>query len=72
MPLRDHKYDGDDDEKQVKAKDLKFTEFDCPGCNANNPVEPPFGHHSEVLCNYCGMEWQVRVNDEGQLDLKEL
>jgi hypothetical protein len=50
---------------------MRFTEFDCPGCNANNPAEP-FGHKSNVLCNYCGMEWEVRVDDEGKLDFKEL
>jgi hypothetical protein len=55
----------------VKAGQLKFTEFDCPGCNANNPREP-FGNKSNVMCNYCGMEWEVRVDDEGKLDFREL
>lgn len=72
MPMKDYRYDDDDDDlKPVKPGQLKFTEFDCPGCNANNPAEP-FGHKSNVLCNYCGMEWEVRVDDEGKLDFKEL
>lgn len=72
MPMKDYRYDDDDDDvKSVKPGQLKFTEFDCPGCNANNPAEP-FGHKSNVMCNYCGMEWEVRVDDEGKLDFREL
>ncbi|MBL8952222.1 MAG: hypothetical protein JNK82_15675 [Myxococcaceae bacterium] len=71
--MKDYRYvDDDDDHKPLKAGQLKFTEFDCPGCNANNPTNEAFGHKSNVLCNYCGMEWEVRVDDEGKLDFKEL
>ena len=70
MSMRDHRYD-DDDEKVIKPGQLKFSEFDCPGCSANNPTSESFGHKSNVLCNYCGMEWEVRVDDEGKLDFKE-
>lgn len=72
MSMKDYRYEGDDDdEKVIKPGQMKFTEFECPGCNANNPSEP-FGHKSNVLCNYCGMEWEVRVDDEGKLEFKEL
>ncbi|MGQ0503760.1 MAG: hypothetical protein ACT4TC_00420 [Myxococcaceae bacterium] len=65
----------DDDEKESKGgsgAESVFKEFDCPGCNANNPVDPPFGDGEEILCNYCGMEFKVKVSDEGRLKLKEM
>jgi hypothetical protein len=65
-------YDDDDGPKAVKASQLRFTEFDCPGCNANNPVDPPFGDRAELLCNYCGMAWESRISDEGKLSFREL
>jgi hypothetical protein len=65
-------WDDDDEKAPLKVAQMRFTEFDCPGCNANNPVDPPFGHRSEVLCGYCGMEWEVLVDEDGKLDFKEL
>jgi transcription elongation factor Elf1 len=71
MGMKDHRYDDDDDDlKPVKAGQVRFTEFECPGCNANNPTEA-FGHKANVLCNYCGMEWEARIDDEGKLELVE-
>jgi transcription elongation factor Elf1 len=71
MPQRDHGSDDDDDDLKLKKRgDYRFSEFDCPGCNANNPSDG-FGDRAVVLCNYCGMEWEVRVDDEGRLDLRE-
>lgn len=61
----------DDEPKEQKVGDYRFSEFECPGCNAHNPVEPPFGNRSEVLCNYCGIEWEVKVSDEGKLAFRE-
>jgi len=65
---------GDDDEKDVSpgGAGARFKEFDCPSCNANNPVDEPFGDGDELLCNYCGSEYKVKVNEEGRLRLKEL
>jgi transcription elongation factor Elf1 len=63
--------DDDDHDKELRAGQKKFTEFDCPGCNANNPVDG-FTDGSEVLCNYCGMEWEVRVGDDGRLKFREV
>ncbi len=63
--------DWEDDEKlEVGGANKRFKEWDCPSCNANNPSEG-MGHGDEVLCNYCGTEFLVKVNDEGKLKLRE-
>ena len=63
----------DDDEKPT-GEDLgrarRFTDFDCPDCNANNPVDDAFGDGDEVRCYYCGQEFKAQVNDSGKLKLK--
>lgn len=66
--------DFDDEEKESgkSAGRSKHKEFDCPSCNANNPVDPPFGDGDELLCNYCGSEYRVTVSDEGRVKFKEL
>lgn len=65
-------WEDDDDKKEVSPRSKKFKEFDCPSCNANNPLGDPIGDGDEVLCNYCGTEYKVRINDEGKLKLKEM
>ena len=50
----------------------KFKEFDCPGCNANNPCDPPFGDGDELLCNYCGQQYEVKILDSGRPKFKEV
>lgn len=67
-------YDDDDDKKEAGSTgpNSRFKEFDCPSCNANNPADPPFGDGEEVLCNYCGTEYRVKVTDEGKLRLREI
>ncbi|MCY1015248.1 hypothetical protein [Pyxidicoccus sp. MSG2] len=66
-------YDFDDDDKDLKATaGGKFKEFDCPDCNANNPVHDTFGDQDEVRCNYCGTEFRVTVSGEGRVKFKEL
>jgi len=69
-----NEYEGESEDKEVKATGAssRFKEFDCPSCNANNPADPPFGDGEEVLCNYCGTEYRVKVTDEGKLRLKEM
>ncbi len=66
----------DDDETEREAgrsgASSKFREFDCPSCNANNPAGDPFGGGDEVLCNYCGTQYAVKVTDEGKLRLREI
>ena len=68
MPL-DH-YE-DEDEKDSGSKGAR-KDFDCPDCNANNPVEEPLADGQEVLCNYCGMEFAVKAQDNGRFKFKEL
>jgi len=68
-------YEFDDDDKKSEAavgSNSKFKEFDCPSCNANNPCDPPFGDGDELLCNYCGQEYKVKVTEEGRAKLKEM
>ncbi len=62
----------DDDEKESGrgASATRFKDFDCPSCNANNPVE--FGDGDEVLCNYCGTEFKVKVSDNGKAKFREI
>jgi transcription elongation factor Elf1 len=70
---RPNHFDFDDDEKELARSGAKslFKEFDCPSCNANNPTDPPFGNDDEVLCNYCGAEFRVKVTDEGKARFRE-
>ncbi|MBS1149063.1 MAG: hypothetical protein H6Q89_761 [Myxococcaceae bacterium] len=65
-------YDDDDDDKVLLPGQFKFKEWDCPGCDANNPVDPPVGHGDEVLCNYCGCDYQVIVSDELKVKFRAL
>jgi transcription elongation factor Elf1 len=69
MPVDNYEEDSPS-EKDLGAK-RTFKDFDCPGCNANNPCDPPLGHGDEVLCNYCGTEFQVKVTEDGKLKFRE-
>jgi transcription elongation factor Elf1 len=66
-------FDDDDTEKELAKAGVnaRFRDFDCPSCNANNPADEPFGNGEQVLCNYCGTEYDVKVTDEGKLKLRE-
>ncbi len=65
-------YDDDDmKEASNEGSGRRFSDFDCPDCNANNPHDG-FGDGDEIRCYYCGMEFKVQVTDEGRLKLKEL
>ena len=74
MPLDSHGAGDDDDEKKElegTGQGRRFSDFDCPDCNANNPTDG-FGHGDELRCNYCGIEWRVTVSEEGRLKFKEI
>jgi hypothetical protein len=64
-----------DDSDDAKDKDLqmggKHKDFDCPSCNANNPSDDVISDGDELLCNYCGTEWTVKITDDGRLKLRE-
>ncbi len=68
-----HQFDDDESEKELAkgGAATRFREFDCPSCNANNPADEPFGNGEQVLCNYCGTEYDVKVTEEGKLKLRE-
>jgi transcription elongation factor Elf1 len=72
MPV-DQNYEEEDDKEAVKESSARlFSDFDCPDCSANNPTGDDFGDGDEVLCNYCGCEFQVVVSDAGRLKLRPL
>jgi transcription elongation factor Elf1 len=65
-------WDGDDDDEgSTRRKGKKGGDFDCPSCSAHNPVGDPLKEGDEVLCNYCGTEFEVRLSSEGKVKLRE-
>lgn len=65
--------DGDsDDEGGGSGKPKKFDEFDCPGCNANNPWPDGLHEGDEINCHYCGTSFLVKITEEGKLKLREI
>ncbi|MCP3060745.1 hypothetical protein ACN47A_14085 [Myxococcus fulvus] len=65
-------YDFDDDDAKETTKGGSLKEFDCPGCDANNPVHDGFGDGDELRCNYCGCEYKVKISAEGRAKFKEI
>jgi hypothetical protein len=66
MPIDQYE---DDEEGGRDPRGLR--DFDCPSCSAHNPLGEPVGQGEEVLCNYCGSEYQVTFTSEGRLRLRE-
>ena len=66
--------DDDEEKKAELAEGNKriVRDFDCPSCNANNPLETAIRDGAEVVCNYCGCEFKARVSEEGRIRLREL
>jgi len=72
MPVDPHAFDEDSESSAESAgRRRRFTDFDCPACNANNPYDDAFGNGDGVLCYYCGQEFEAIVSDEGRLRLRE-
>ena len=69
-PMAHDAYDEEEDRPSSKNEGKK--EFDCPSCNANNPLEDVIVDGAELLCNYCGSEYRAKVSDEGRIKLKEM
>ena len=68
----DHNYDDDERRDASDAGSARrFKDFDCPECAANNPWDDGFGDGDEIRCFYCGLEFKVKVTDEGRLKLRE-
>jgi hypothetical protein len=59
-----------DDAAAASGSRRRFNEFECPDCTANNPVDDGFGNGDEIICNYCGTEFRVVVDDDSRLKLK--
>jgi transcription elongation factor Elf1 len=62
----------DEDDLKEEAARLRATDFDCPTCSANNPMESALRDRDEISCHYCGANFQVRITGDGRLKLKEL
>jgi transcription elongation factor Elf1 len=71
MSLKSGPGDDDDDGPSQGSGRKMYKEFDCPVCSANNPVDPPFTDADELLCNYCGAQFVVKLTDDGRVKLKE-
>ena len=65
-------FDDDSEKDQGSGGGRAHKDFDCPSCNANNPVDEPLAHEDEVRCNYCGSEFKVTITSEGRVKFKEL
>ena len=59
-------------EKDGVKKNIRYFEFDCPACHANNPYDEGFKPGDEVLCFYCGSSYRTRANSDGYLKLVEI
>jgi transcription elongation factor Elf1 len=68
MPVGPNDYEDDEPRPNPEGN---HTEFDCPSCNANNPVDAKFGPGDEVRCHYCGAEFDVFDRGDGRIKLKE-
>jgi len=42
------------------TKGLRWTEFECPDCSADNPWDDGFGLGDELFCSWCGNRFRVR------------
>lgn len=67
--MRDYR-DVTGDETPADREKL-WREFECPDCNAHNPMDDGFRIGDEVLCNYCGMEYVVKERGSSYV-LREL
>ena len=59
-------------EKDGVKRNIRYFEFDCPLCDANNPHDEGFRSGEEVMCLYCGVSFRTRANAEGDLKLIEI
>ncbi len=48
----------------------RHTEFDCPECNANNPID--FFVGEDIRCLYCGIEFKVLPGEGGKFKLRQV
>jgi hypothetical protein len=70
MPI-DQNEEDDGPKGEELGRNRRFNDFDCPECNANNPWDDGFGDGDEIRCFYCGLEFEVEVNDSGKIRFRE-
>ena len=68
VPIDPYAFEEDDAPKEVGRR--RFTEFECPACDATNPCDDGLGDGDDVICCYCGLEFRAAVTD-GRLKLRE-
>jgi DNA-directed RNA polymerase subunit RPC12/RpoP len=59
----------DDDERGSAEPKKRFREYECPECNADNPMADGIYEGDEVHCFYCGIPLIATVRD-GKLKMK--
>jgi hypothetical protein len=52
-------FDDDIDDGKKGKRRKGDDEFECPECNAHNPLSDPLVVGNEVQCFYCGVEYKV-------------
>ncbi len=60
----------DDDNDGDGSGARVWKEFECPKCDAFNPVDDGFRVKDEVFCFYCGATFKV-LDKDGRFRLKE-
>jgi transcription elongation factor Elf1 len=53
----------------VSKTQVRFREWNCPICDANNPVDDGFRHSDELMCSYCGLQFRVQTTTEKKFSL---
>jgi hypothetical protein len=70
VPTNPYDFDEDDAPREHDRR-RRFTELECPACDAVTPCDEGFGDGDDVLCCYCGQEFRAKVSDDGRLKLVE-
>lgn len=70
VPSDPYAFDEDDVPKE-EGRRRRFTEFECPTCDAVNPCDDGLGDGDDVICCYCGLEFSAVVTEDGRLKLRE-
>ncbi len=55
-----------DQRENRRGSGLRFTEFECPECDANNPYDDGFEVGDEIACFYCGVPLVVHAGERGE------
>jgi hypothetical protein len=65
---------GDDGDGRRRAAGSPLSEWDCPGCDANNPCDERVFEKQvvELRCGYCGESFAVKRTEAGELSFREV